>query len=134
MREMRTGARMKIGAENFANGRECGGMAWRRDTEHGYSEKLTCCAVPIELIFRLPRAIFPGARCATALLRKLRRSGTESRRQFQNRLQNRNGAGEIPPGRVAGMCRGKQHLGIDMNRSALEKFIMRSHGESSNRN
>src|SRR5271170_4826144 len=32
------------------------------------------------------------------------------------------------------MCRGKQQQGIDMNRSALEKLIMRGYGESSNRN
>jgi hypothetical protein len=53
-------------------------------------------------------------------------------RNFRTACKIEMAPGEIARSHGAGMCRGKQHLGIDMNRSALEKFIMRSHGESSN--
>ena len=110
------------------------GWACGRKRKHRCSRKFTRCAAVVDFNFSLPNGIFAGACCATALLCKLLRRGEQLRSPFQNRLQDEIAPGEIAPSRGAGMCRGKQHLGIDMNRSALEKFIMRSHGESSNRN
>jgi hypothetical protein len=92
MREMRTGANENWRGKISRTVAIAKGQAFRHKAKHSYSGNFACRAGVVEFNISLPNGIFAGASCATALRCKLLRSGEQLRSQFQNRLQNRNGA------------------------------------------